>query len=613
MEILNKLKSNYWLLAILVLGSVLRFYHLDFQSPWLDEIHTLNEANPETQISSLYDSILGSEQMPPLYFFIIHLLFKIFGYTIYVARFFSAIVGLLSIYYLYALGKELIGKKVGLVAAFLLSINFFHIYHSQDARPYSLLLLFSIISFFWLLKLLKVPSLKNSIYYGLFVGLMISTHFFGLFVAFSHFIIAVLFLLYPNFKVDFARLKYFIISALIAIILFIPSYKALKKATEIKEFWIPKPEYNAFELIYKEFFNNSETILFISSVFGILYILSLLKIKQTKNKEELLNSSFALCFVLIFVSITSILLIPFIRSYTSVPMILSRYFIVLVPLLLILFSIGINQIENSIVKKTLLLIFLTFTIVDIFIVFKYYDNPKKAQFREVTEFIFENNAKYDPIVSPLNWYLTYFVKDNKTQLISNQIDDYVLQMKSDTTLIKPFWYFGGHNMTYEVKEETQSFLDDHFYLESNYDGFQAWTKHFILKKDAPKTINLTEYINNTSNYNAKFFIEKFEVNEKIITINGWGFIDKLDSNKTETLILISKEGENEAKIFNKQTVIRTDVTSSMNSGLNYDLSGFSASFSHLDLPNGKYKISLLFKSKDNDIYLHNFTDKIFEK
>ena len=613
MNTLNKLKNNYWLIAILALGSVLRFYHLDFQSPWLDEIHTLNEANPKTPISSLYDSILGSEQMPPLYFFIIYLLFKIFGYTIYVARFFSAIVGLLSIYYLYALGKELIGKKVGLVAAFLLSINFFHIYHSQDARPYSLLLLFSIISFFWLLKLLKTPTFKNAIYYGLFVGLMISTHFFGLFVAFSHFIIAVLFLLYPKFKVDFARLKYFIISALIAIILFIPSYKALKKATEIKDFWIPKPEYNAFELIYKEFFNNSETVLFILSVFGILYILSLLKIKQTKDKSELLNSSYALCFVLIFVSVTSILLIPFIRSYTSVPMILSRYFIVIIPLLLILFSIGINQIKNSIVKKILLLIFLTFTIVDIFIVFKYYDNPKKAQFREVTEFIFENNTKHDPIVSPLNWYLTYFVKDNKAQLISSQIDDYVLQMKSDTTLIKPFWYFGGHNLTFEIKDETKSFLEEHFYLESNYDGFQAWTKHFILKKDAPKIINLKDYINNTLNHNSKFYIEKFEVNENEIVVNGWGFIDNEDSDKVETFILISKEGDDVASIFNKQIVVRTDVTSSMNSASNYDLSGFSASFNHSDLPSGKYKISILFKSKNSNINLLNFTDKFFEK
>ena len=35
MNILYKLKNNYWLLAILVLGSMLRFYHIDFQSIWL--------------------------------------------------------------------------------------------------------------------------------------------------------------------------------------------------------------------------------------------------------------------------------------------------------------------------------------------------------------------------------------------------------------------------------------------------------------------------------------------------------------------------------------------------------------------------------------------------
>ena len=71
-------------------------------------------------------------------------IFKVFGYTTFVARLFSAILGILSIYGINILGKELINKKVGLISALILTINPFHLYFSQEARPYILLFLFSI-------------------------------------------------------------------------------------------------------------------------------------------------------------------------------------------------------------------------------------------------------------------------------------------------------------------------------------------------------------------------------------------------------------------------------------------------------------------------------------
>lgn len=131
---------------------------------------------------------------------------------------------------------------------------------------------------------------------------MISTHFFGLFVAFSHVLIAILFLFYPNFKLDFLRLKYFLISGIISIVLFIPSIKA----SEIKNFWIQMPEKNAFESIYMEFFNNSKTVLFFLSVFGLLYIFSLSKLKQTSSKNQLINSKQVFSFAILFISIVCI-------------------------------------------------------------------------------------------------------------------------------------------------------------------------------------------------------------------------------------------------------------------------------------------------------------------
>jgi uncharacterized membrane protein len=78
-KILTKIRENKLLTIVIVVGAILRFYNLDFQSVWLDEIHTLNEANPNLTFIEVYESVFQGEQMPPLYFYIIYVLFKVFG------------------------------------------------------------------------------------------------------------------------------------------------------------------------------------------------------------------------------------------------------------------------------------------------------------------------------------------------------------------------------------------------------------------------------------------------------------------------------------------------------------------------------------------------------
>ena len=155
MNILNRLKNNYWLLAILVLGSMLRFYHIDFQSIWLDEIHTMIEGNPSLPYSEFYDIMLLREQMPHLYYNLVRIFSYIFGHSTFTVRILSSIIGILSIYSIYLLAKEVANRKTGYFAALLMSVNYFHIWYSQEARPYVLLSLFTILSYYRLIIFLK--------------------------------------------------------------------------------------------------------------------------------------------------------------------------------------------------------------------------------------------------------------------------------------------------------------------------------------------------------------------------------------------------------------------------------------------------------------------------
>ena len=242
MKAIRFIKNNTTLLLIVFLASALRLYHIDFQSIWLDEIHTMNEANPNIAFSELYSVIMSGEQMPPLYFYTVYFLFKIFGYTTFVARIYSAILGVISLYAIYLLGKELINKQIGLIATLLLSVNCFHLYYSQDARPYIFLLLFSIISFYRLVKYIKLPSRRNAIIYGLFSALMIHSHFFGLFALFTQYLILLFFLIISEKQ---NRVKFFVnslISGMLTLILFFSfkfsGYKLATHAPALKHITI---------------------------------------------------------------------------------------------------------------------------------------------------------------------------------------------------------------------------------------------------------------------------------------------------------------------------------------------------------------------------------------
>ena len=145
------IKQNYILLCILVLASFLRIFHADFQSIWLDEIHTMIESDPSLSIKEFYEVIIAREGMGHLYFFIVRMFHILFGYSALTARIFSALTGIATIYAVYLLGKLLYNKNAGLIAALLLTINLYHIGYSQEARPYALLILFCVLSFYRLL------------------------------------------------------------------------------------------------------------------------------------------------------------------------------------------------------------------------------------------------------------------------------------------------------------------------------------------------------------------------------------------------------------------------------------------------------------------------------
>lgn len=537
-KINNWIKSNYIILLIIILAAVLRFYHIDYQSIWLDEICSILEANPDIKWSDLQATIILTDPHPPLYFALMKILFQLFGYTSLVARIFSAVVGVVGVYAIYLLGKEINNKNTGLIAAFLLAINSFHIYYSQEVRMYALLLLFTVLSYYRLVIYIKENTYKNALLYGLFTGLMLVTQFFGLFVLASQLI----FLLYVFIKKEkTSKILFFkplLVSGLVIIISFLPALTIFIETTKKKYVAIKPTTLDTILLIFKDFVQQSYLLLFIYS--GLIVICIYYALKE-KIKES---------YLILFSWIIITLAIPIIRSYLVTPMISSRYFITILPAFIILVSIAILKFKYSIIKTSLLIFLTVVTFYELFIFNDYYNKIAKTQFREVTEFIKKENKEKDDIVSNLNWYLTYFFNEKyKTHVVEAGLENYIQEMRNNPNKIKSFWYFGAFGTHFDITPESQAFLNEKFILVHSLDKFDCWTKHYVLKDEKTikqykkefEGITLTNIndgnwiggvskINNILliDYSDKFF-EKLNKSKFIITKNG----NKIHINKVE--------------------------------------------------------------------------------
>ena len=124
--------------AIIILGVVFRFYNLNYDNLWFDETFTFWVTDPNISFNETFLRLKATESIPFLYYFLIKICNNIFGYEAEVGRYFSAIIGLLSIFSLGYLSKKISNDKSFLFITCIVSLNIYLIIYSQEMRVYIL-------------------------------------------------------------------------------------------------------------------------------------------------------------------------------------------------------------------------------------------------------------------------------------------------------------------------------------------------------------------------------------------------------------------------------------------------------------------------------------------
>ena len=183
-------KQNAWqrrvFIALLLVAAGLRLYKLG-NGIWYDEMLTWVQYMP-LGLGRIV-STFSDPNNHLLYSVLARISLSVFGESVWAFRLPAALFGIGSIAAIYYFARRVTSANIALFSAALLVFSYHHIWFSQNARGYSMMLFFTVISSSYLLDALRTNTPRRWLYYALAAALGAATHLTMAFVLVAQFAI----------------------------------------------------------------------------------------------------------------------------------------------------------------------------------------------------------------------------------------------------------------------------------------------------------------------------------------------------------------------------------------------------------------------------------------
>jgi mannosyltransferase len=361
----TRLHPDFALLLTIVIALALRMYRLGSQSLWLDEAWSVRVAN-----HSLGEILRYRSNIPPLHQVVVRLFIAILGTSEFSVRLPSVLAGVLSVVLVYAITTRLFNKSAGLVAGLILAISPFHVWYSQDARPYALLIVLSLASVWFFLNLRDRPNFIGFTGYVVTTTLAMYTHVYALFLL----LFQNLYMLYSWRKPARLGLKW-IVSQATVLVLSVPWYHFI--------FFIFSGHGGALDL----FMPYVGVLLPACIAFALMFLLGLYSTGKDKPRSPFL-------LLYLFVPILGAFMITVLYGRITYNV---RYTAVALPAYTIVLAKGITSVKHKGWRLLLILLIVGFSA---YALGNYYFNPKyaKEDARSAAEYLETAAGERDVIV-----------------------------------------------------------------------------------------------------------------------------------------------------------------------------------------------------------------------
>jgi mannosyltransferase len=427
-------------MALLFLAGWLRFYDLSAESLWFDEAHSENFV--KANVIDIVKTTGRANNNPPLYWVMLHYWVGLFGNGEGSLRSLSAIFGTAAVLVMFLVGSRLFDSRTAFIGALLFAVSPFQVYYSQEARPYGLLVFLSLASYLFFVKIIK-PDHRRSDYllYALSTIALGYTHVYAIFIIASQ----IGYLLIRGRACHHERYRFWAIFSLIVVCL-LPLALILGPATQkivSKGFWIQRPTLLTVATILKQFAGGQGHMgIILGALFISLSLLSFLTakigsvqwatappldnfIRRCRTMAEAAHDNLLLILWL-FVPI----IVPFIISQITTPMLVPRYTIGASPAFYLLTARGIRALG---VRMGLGMIIIIIVVTGLYLR-NYYRYDVKEQWREAAEIVSSNAQGTDVILicgrHSLRLPFTYYYKGNlpivekKESIVSGDLAGY---------------------------------------------------------------------------------------------------------------------------------------------------------------------------------------------
>lgn len=374
--------NTYVLLGILGLATVLRVKGMIFQGFWFDELLTIRDTRPGTAFSDMFRLSANSNDMPPFFFVLSWGWFRLWGCTEFTGRLLPVLMGVAGVGAIYGLGQRLARPATGHIAAFLTAISTFHIYYSQELRPYSLLFLETCLSFWALMVFLDNPRPRAAAMYTGITLALLYTHYFGLLVLLAQFIVGVITMMESPAP---RRAGLFRAGAVAgSTLLFGFSWWVPKMAKTLgrDSFWVQRPAADFFLTLYKDFFD------FPPLAFCYAVLLGLLLVRAAGGSRPACLAEpvrFRQTLFLLLTWVLVVFLVPYAYSMNATPVTVARYFITLLPGIFLLLALSIDSIAYRPGKALLIFMIALISALGLFSHADYYHHRSKSRWRELAK------------------------------------------------------------------------------------------------------------------------------------------------------------------------------------------------------------------------------------
>ncbi len=451
---LKKIKITFIILLIFF-GSFIRFYNLNFDDLWSDEMVSYWLSNPFYSFSETISLIFESNLMVS-FEIILKGFHKLFGYDVHVSRYLNALISVFSII-LFAnlLRKNSVNINSILYGTFLLAFNIFHIRYAMELRSYTLTFFLALILINLLFEDQYLKKKNSYLDYFLIIMtslLMLFSHSFSVIIIFSlNFYI--LFLWFVKKNDNSNLIKIFLLNIFIVIFFLLFYLKGVSHTPN----WIKQLDISFFT---NYFFSN----FFGSRLIGGVYLVVLLYL-LTKSIKQIINKANINLYFLILIFFSYFL--PGVYGFIFEPVLINRYIIfVLIPILFLISHLTF-EFNNNLIKKIFLSLIVILTFFNHFTenTFKqFYTNiyPSKPEIRKTLKFINNSNSlNYSVLLDANNKLNINSIYENYLNNYSKKLDFNLnfINYLDKKTLPNDFWIIHIRDITEAEFKKPNNFLN----------------------------------------------------------------------------------------------------------------------------------------------------------